>query len=90
MWWLNVLVLPTNSPVSAEELGSKLATLASNLETRPAFYPLAWMKPFRDAAMPCPVSEDLYRRIIALPSSHLLVEEQIEFICQQVRKALEE
>lgn len=88
VWWLNVLILPPSSPLCAEELGSKLATIAPNIETRPAFYPLTWMKPFRDAAMPCPVAEGLFRRIIALPSSHLLCEEQIQRICDKVGEAL--
>lgn len=62
-----------------------------HIEIRPAFFPLHSMAPFQEAAVyPCPNSEVLYRRLVCLPSSALLQEEDVKNIAQALVETFEE
>lgn len=88
VWWLNAFVLPQNSKMTAEQLGHAVMDAYPELEVRPAFYPLHWMRPFAADARPCPNAEDLYRRLFCLPSSGQLTDEDVKHVVSAVREQL--
>jgi perosamine synthetase len=88
VWWLNAVVLPPNSPRTAEQIGHAVMAACPDVEVRPAFYPLHWMAPFKAAAQACPNAEDLYRRLFCLPSSAQLTNADVDRIVGAVREQL--
>lgn len=58
-----------------------------DVETRPMFYPIHIMPPYKGKEK-FPVAEDLSSRGISLPSSPNLKEEQVEYICGCIKEAL--
>lgn len=58
--------------------------LESGIETRPGFYPFSVM-PLYNAPL-LPISEDVGANVISLPSFVSLTEEEIAFICDQLKK----
>jgi len=84
VWWINSLLLPIN----AEKVGMLLMQKYPHIEVRPAFYPLHTMDIFIDHAEQCPNAEFLYDRLLCLPSSANLEEEDIQEICSAVRECL--
>ncbi len=58
------------------------------IETRPLFYPIHTMPMYSQHYHKHPVAEDIARRGINLPSYPDLTEEQVQFICEVIRKSL--
>jgi perosamine synthetase len=81
-YWMIVI----KTPIPATELAKSLDV--SNIETRPMFYPLDEMPPFKGEGHSI-VSNELSEKCLMLPSSPLLDNEEIKFICDAVKKALD-
>lgn len=92
-WWLNSIILPPKGdetlPFTAEEVGMKLMELYPHIETRPAFYPLNQMAPFQPS-QDCPNAELLYEKLLCLPSSAKLEEEDVKEIAAALRHTVDE
>ena len=58
--------------------------LELNIETRPGFYPLSSMPPYQ--APPLPVSVDISKNIICLPTYPSLTDTEIKYICDKLKK----
>lgn len=87
VWWLNAALLP--SGMSAEEIGLQLMQGYPDIEIRPGFYPLHLMKIFQsDFSRPCPNAEDLYSRLICLPSANVLTASGVERVCGALAAAV--
>jgi len=79
-WFINILV---DDPQSLGEFLSK-----EEIETRRFFYPLH-MQPCYNIKRQFPNSEYVYERGLSLPSSVLLSEEQIKYICNKIKLFIE-
>jgi perosamine synthetase len=67
-YWLNALVLEENAPVTRDELLE--ATNSNNIMTRPIWVPLHKLPMYADCPrMELPVTEDLEKRVVNVPSS---------------------
>lgn len=75
--WLNAIILPC----AAEPIGTALALKCPEIEIRPGFYPLS--RQYGNSV--CVNSEYLYKHVICLPSSTKLLEEDIVYICEQLK-----
>jgi perosamine synthetase len=80
--WINVISTPMRTPDLAAEMARY------GIDTRPMFYPLNEMPPFRDGSV-TPVSKRLSEHCIMLPSSPTLGGEDIEYICTSILKILD-
>jgi len=60
--------------------------LRRNIETRPGFYPFSVMPIYN--AKPLPVAESISRNVISLPSYLALSDEQIDYICKQLKSLM--
>merc|ERR1712217_402876 len=88
VWWLNAALLPEG--MSGEKVGMKLMELYPDIEIRPGFYPLNMMGIFKSTwSQPCPNAEELYKRLICLPSSNQLEEPDVERVCGALVEAIE-
>ena len=61
---------------------------AKGIDSRPMFYPLNEMPPFNDKRYVA-VSKSLSERCLMLPSSPLLENEDIDFVCSNIKKILD-
>lgn len=57
--------------------------LKMNIETRPGFYPFSVMPLYN--AQPLPIAESISRNIISVPSYPSLSDENIDYICNQLK-----
>ena len=57
--------------------------LKKNIETRPGFYPFSVMPLYK--AKPMPLVESIARNIISLPSYVSILNETIDYICDQFK-----
>jgi perosamine synthetase len=80
--WMIVI----KTPLDAETLAAELKKVG--IDSRPMFYPLNEMPPLKTKDM-TPVSKGLSERCLMLPSSPLLDDEKIDFVCESVVKALD-
>ncbi|HEY4442357.1 MAG TPA: DegT/DnrJ/EryC1/StrS family aminotransferase, partial [Candidatus Elarobacter sp.] len=58
------------------------------VETRPAFYPMHVMPPYREADGTYPVAERLGARGISLPTHALLTEDDVDYIVDALSDVL--
>jgi pyridoxal phosphate-dependent aminotransferase EpsN len=87
VWWVNTALMPEG--VSGEEVGMQVINDNPEIEIRPGFFPLDQMAIFQNKySQPCPISDLLYRRIICLPSSINITEEDVERIAAALQDAL--
>jgi perosamine synthetase len=80
--WMHCLRM-TGPAVSRDQLAADLAS--RGVETRPFFYPLHLMppyQPFRSGQYP--VAEELGTTGLNLPSSSLLLDEEIDYVCGSI------
>jgi perosamine synthetase len=76
-YWMNVIKTPLLAEYLAQELGK------NGIDTRPMFYPLSEMPPFRSMDN-VTVSKSLSERCLMLPSSPSLSNDEIDYICNTV------
>lgn len=83
-YWLYTIMLNKDSEVQRDELIEKL--LFNGIETRPVFAPLHQMPPYRKYASTegYPVTDDISKRGISLPSAVTLSEGEIANVCSSV------
>lgn len=62
--------------------------LKRNIETRPGFYPFSAMPLYN--AEPLPIAKSIGRNIISLPSFPYLPDEDIDYICNQLKSLMKE
>ena len=85
--WLYTILLPDN--VQEVERDQLIVFLSKNkIDSRPVFYPLHAMPPYRSFARPTPNAESLSRRGMTLPSYYALKENDIDRICGLIRQWL--
>jgi len=81
VWAISVILDESAFPQGRDEVMEQLQKLG--IETRPGFYS-ATMMPHLYGVMKLPICEILSRQIISLPSSPLLTNEQIDYICSSL------
>lgn len=86
VWWMYSILLSAKSTISRDKLMADLSV--DGVETRPLFYPMHIMPAYYDENAKCPVSEDISARGINLPTHSLLKREDVEYICQCLKKHL--
>ncbi len=79
--WLYSIFIENNSELSRDEIMSKLKQ--KGIETKPFFYPLHSMPPYKTSES-FPVSEELSKKGLSLPSSINLSEKDIKNICEEI------
>ncbi len=86
-FWLTTILLTDNAPISADEL--RIALEAENIESRLLWRPMHMQPVYADAPYyGGSVCEDLFNRGLCLPSGSSLTDEQIKFVCQAIRNAI--
>ncbi|MDD5331735.1 MAG: aminotransferase class I/II-fold pyridoxal phosphate-dependent enzyme [Candidatus Nanoarchaeia archaeon] len=82
VFWMYTILIEDDFPLSKEELTRKLKE--HGVDTRPAFYPLNQMPPYKTPES-FPIAEEISRKGLTLPSSIKLTEEQINYICNIIK-----
>jgi perosamine synthetase len=87
-YWMMVVYLRTGNEQSRDRVMEKLA--GSGIESRPVFYPLHTLPPYveRHGGRKMPVSEELGGTGINLPTWSGLTEDDIDFVCKELRSIL--
>lgn len=83
VYWMYSILVEDSFGVSRDEVIARL--WKEKIETRPLFYLITKMPPYRSAEN-FPVAENLSRKGINLPSSPKLTDNQIDFICEKIRE----
>jgi len=86
VYWMYSILLSSESSITRDEFTAKLGE--RGIETRPLFYPLHTMPPYRNNGS-FPVSEDISQRGLNLPSGCNLRKSQISEICSQISSLFE-
>lgn len=81
--WLFSIVLKDNSKISRDDLINKL--LDYGIETRPFFYPLHLMPPYKSSEK-FPVAEKIAARGLNLPTYSTLKDKEIKYISEVLKK----
>ena len=84
-FWMNCALLAEDARVGRDEVMALLAK--AGVETRPFFYPLHTLPPFRRFAdaETYPVADSLARRGLNLPSGALLSRDDVEYVAEAIR-----
>ena len=80
------MLLRDASSVGRDELISELAR--RGIETRPVFYPVHMMPPYREPDGSYPRAESYAAQGISLPTHGQLTRADVEYTCQQIVEAL--
>lgn len=84
-YWMTTVIVNSCLGVRKEQLMARLAEYG--IQTRPFFYQLTELPPFRRGA-DTPVAADLAPRGINLPSAHDLTEDDVEYVCSALLSVL--
>jgi perosamine synthetase len=82
-FWIYTVLMNSGNRIGRDGLMEALAT--KGIETRPVFYPMHVMPPYREPEGTYAVAEDLARRGISLPAHGLLTEDDIAYIAEAIR-----
>jgi perosamine synthetase len=91
-YWITVAIIDAKFGLSKEQIGEKLAV--KGIDFRPMFYPVSSMPPFhgyyegKDMSYINPVGYDISARGICLPAGNNLVESDVDYVCEQLKKIL--
>jgi perosamine synthetase len=77
-YWMSCVVLGDEVAATRDEMAARLDQ--AGVETRPFFYPLHTLPPYSGSG-PFPVAERLGARGLNLPSSALLTEDDVAYVC---------
>ena len=85
-WMISAIVDPAATGIARDELMTRLGE--AGIETRPLFYPLHEMPPYRDAAgnREFPVTTRLSANGLSLPSGVTLTDAEIDFVCSTIER----
>ena len=86
-FWMYTVVLKDTVRLERDAVIGGLA--AGGIETRPVFYPMHVLPPYKEADGRYPVAEALARRGINLPTHGLLTEEDVDYIAASLRTLCE-
>lgn len=88
--WMFTIVLNESLQFSRDSLMRYL--LHHNIETRPVFYPMHILPPYKSSNMDwkLPIADRISSRGINLPTWGGLTRDDIQYICQMVRRGLKE
>jgi len=81
-YWMNSIILKENCPLDRDTLREKLSQ--HGIDTRPFFYPLHFLPPYKELEGKYPVSERLAAGGINLPSYPGLADDDINRICDLI------
>ncbi|NQE05711.1 Aspartate aminotransferase [ANME-1 cluster archaeon GoMg1] len=87
VYWMYCILIEDKFGMSRDELMKRLEE--NGIDTRPFFYPVHVMPPYKNNEG-YPVAEEISRKGINLPSGVSLKEEEIKFICNEIKKELED
>ena len=82
-YWIYTILLKRGHAADRDRWMAALAE--RGIETRPVFYPMHVMPPYREPDGSYPIAESLSQRGISLPTHGLLTEEDVEFIAGCIR-----
>jgi perosamine synthetase len=82
--WIYTILLKHGNESERDQFMAALAK--DGIETRPVFYPMHVLPPYREPKGSYPVAESLARRGISLPTHGLLTEEDIAYIAASIRR----
>jgi perosamine synthetase len=80
------IILAGAAPCSRDELMARLE--ADGIETRPVFYPMHVLPPYREDTGRFPVADHLAAHGINLPTHGLLTENDVDFVVARLRAHL--
>jgi len=80
-FWMYTVLLPEGVDRDAVAI----ALRQEGVETRPAFYPLHLMPPYREPDGTYPVAEAIGRRGLSLPMHGKLTDDDVDYVCAKVR-----
>jgi len=83
-FWIYTILLRENAPIGRDEFMAALDE--AGVETRPIFYPMHVMPPYRQPDGSYPIAESLARRGVNLPTHGLLTEEDVAYIAEQIAR----
>lgn len=89
--WLFTLTLDESIQIGRDDLISKL--FERGVETRPVFYPMHVLPPYREAAQedgPFPVAERIAQTGLSLPTWAGLEREDVDYICRELRECIDD
>jgi dTDP-4-amino-4,6-dideoxygalactose transaminase/RimJ/RimL family protein N-acetyltransferase len=86
IYWMTSAVLAKDCPVSRDDFRSRLKERM--VDSRPFFYPLSSLPVFGDSAKDNPVAYSVAQRGVNLPSGHNLAEDDIDYICTNIKDVL--
>ena len=81
-WMFNVILRP-KVRIERDQFMAKLSE--QGIETRPVFYPMHVMPPFRDTQSSYPVADALAQNGISLPTHVALTEEDVSYVADRIR-----
>lgn len=81
-YWMYTVKLARRNGPSRDEVMRRMAEVG--VETRPMFYPVHQMPPYRDTANRYPVADDVSARGINLPTHGLLTEEDVARVAREL------
>jgi len=84
VFWLYTIRLDSGFGLTADELAHRL--IKEGIDTRPVFLPMHLL-PMYATRRRFPVSEKLAQTGLSLPSSPMLPEDDVERVCESIRKA---
>lgn len=87
-YWMVTVALADKFPVSRDEIMCRLQQ--SGIETRPVFYPMHVLPPYRDGCrdMVFPIAEKLASRAFNVPTWAGLDREDVRFVCDRLKECL--
>lgn len=88
VWWMFSILLTDKVKISRDELIEKL--MKDGIETRPLFYPMHVMPVYFDKNVNCPVSEKISMHGLNLPTHSQITREDVDYICERVKKYINE
>ncbi len=84
IYWMSSIVLDRDFGVTRDELMAKLRE--AKVDTRPFFYPLSMFPMWKEHDTPA--AHHVGTQGINLPSGVMLTEEQVDYVCSQIKKLL--
>ena len=85
-YWMSSIILSPDLPISRDELRKKLR--ASNIDTRPFFFPISMFQLYDQKKVSNPVAYELASRGVNLPSGVMLEKSAVGYICQVIHRLL--
>lgn len=82
VYWMYSVILTDQSKLSRDELMARLA--ADGIETRPLFFPMHKMPPYKDETVSCPVSCQIAYNGMNIPTHAKLSQDDIEYISKKI------